>query len=263
MLFFGIVLLIAAVICFFFARSQSNKLADLNATDTYTSQMLRDLHKKVVETLGGEALAEPCEIEGQVSCDNPLVAPISGKSCVAYRFSLTREYSEVVHDTDSEGRKRTRTQTGSETIKSEDKQTNFWINDNSGKVLVRPNDADIEYQSGENMLLPSPDQATILHFDQFEFAAPASNKGARRTTGYRAQEELFTADGHAYILGCVIDNNGKPMIAYHDKKLKRFIISRQTERELAKSAAGWSRNLYYGAAGSAVAGIIFTVMGLL
>lgn len=263
MVFFGIVLLIAAVICFFFARSQSNKLADLNATDTYTTQMLHDLHKKVVETLGAEALAEPCEIEGQVSCDNPLVAPISGQTCIAYRFSLTREYSEVVHDTDSEGRKRTRTQTGSETIKSEEECAYFWINDNLGKVWVDPTDAEIEYEAGENILLPSPDKASILHFGDFEFAAPASNKGARRTTGYRAQEELFTDDGRAYILGCVTDDEGEPTIAYNEKKLKRMIISRKTERELANSAAGWSRNLYYGAAGSAVAGIIFTIWGLL
>jgi hypothetical protein len=40
------------------------------------------------------------------------------------------------------------------------------------------------------------------------------------------------------------------------------MVSRRTERELAQSAASWSRNLYYIAAGSGVAGLLLLVIGL-
>ncbi|HET9222745.1 MAG TPA: hypothetical protein VFO07_09585, partial [Roseiflexaceae bacterium] len=64
MLVGGILLLIVAVVCFFIARSQAGKLQAMNAADTYTAQMLSELHGRVTASLGAEALAQPCEVEG-------------------------------------------------------------------------------------------------------------------------------------------------------------------------------------------------------
>jgi hypothetical protein len=40
------------------------------------------------------------------------------------------------------------------------------------------------------------------------------------------------------------------------------MISRRSERELAQSAASWSRNLYYAAAGSGAIGLLLIVLGV-
>src|SRR5947207_1197222 len=54
----GIILLIIAAVCFFFARSQAGKLQAMNAADTYTAQLLKDIHGQVTGSLGAEALAQ-------------------------------------------------------------------------------------------------------------------------------------------------------------------------------------------------------------
>src|SRR5437016_4963071 len=102
MLIAGVILIVVAVICFFIARSQANKLAAMNAADTYTAQLLQELHGKVTSSLGAESFAEACEVEGVIECEQPLVAPLSNTPCVAYVRTRIREYEEEVTSTDSE-----------------------------------------------------------------------------------------------------------------------------------------------------------------
>ena len=93
----GIILLIIAAVCFFFARSQAGKLQAMNAADTYTAQLLKDIHGQVTGSLGAEALAQQCELEGMIECDTPLTAPLSATACVAYTRTVTREYEEQLY----------------------------------------------------------------------------------------------------------------------------------------------------------------------
>lgn len=157
MLIGGIILLSIAVICYFIARSQAKKLDAMNSADTFTSRMLADLHEKVVSSLGREALAETCDIEGIIECDAPLKAPLSGTPCVAYTMTVQREYEEKVTDTDSEGRKTTRMQRGSETMETNENKVDFWIRDDTGRVLVHPEQAElIWYKPKSSIRRPPP-----------------------------------------------------------------------------------------------------------
>ena len=66
-----------------------------------------------------------------------------------------------------------------------------------------------------------------------------------------------------YILGCVVDGQGQPMIARSPKDHRqKFIISRRSERELAASAASAARNWYYGAGGAGALGLVLLVIGI-
>src|SRR5687768_70213 len=104
MLIGGIILLVIAGICYFFARSNAGRLHAMNAADTYSAQMLQELHGRISGALGADALAETCEVEGVIECDQPLKAPYSGTPCVAFSRSLVREYEEDVTSTDSNGK---------------------------------------------------------------------------------------------------------------------------------------------------------------
>jgi len=143
MIFGGIILLIVAVICFFWGRSQARELQAMNAADTYTAQMINDLHSRVAAALGGDALAQVCDIEGVVECDTPLLGPLSGTPCVAYTYSVTREYEEDVTSTDSQGKTESRTERRSETLQSDERRVNFWLRDATGRALVAPETADL------------------------------------------------------------------------------------------------------------------------
>ncbi|HEX5689453.1 MAG TPA: E3 ubiquitin ligase family protein [Roseiflexaceae bacterium] len=246
MIFGGIVLLIVAVICFFWARSQAGELHAMNAADTYTAQMASDLHGRVAAALGTDALAQVCDIEGVIECDAPLSAPLSGTACVAYTYSVTREYEEDVTATDAQGKTETRTERRSESLQSDSRQVNFWLRDATGRTLVIPESADLDLVSTGNRFDP----------------APAPGTGRTRTLGQRVAENALPVGSKVYVLGCVIDHEGQPAIARSPRDAKaRFMISRKSERELTQSAAAWARGLRYVAAGSGAIGLLLLAIG--
>lgn len=244
----GILLLIIAVACYFIARSQSGKLQAMNATDTYTAQELHDLYTQITSSLGVDALAQPAEVEGIIECDEPLITSLSRTACVAYTRSVTREYEEDVTETDQQGKTTTRTQRGSETIESEERHTHFWVRDATGRTLIDPEAADLDLVETSN------------HFDP----AASPGRGRTRTLGQRLVEQALPVGTRVYVLGCAVDQQGQPVIARNPRDSKaRFLISRKTERELAQSAASWSRNLRYTAYGSGALGVVLLVIGLI
>lgn len=263
----GIVLLIIAVICFFSARSQANKLHAMNAAETYTSRMLTELHTNVVSTLGREALAETCDIEGVIECDTPLGAPLSGTPCVAYTMKVEREYEERVSDTDSAGKQTTRVQRGSETVESNENKVDFWIRDDTGRVLVHPEQAELDLVKTKEQFQAATSHGVgqTLDFGLFSFTLPAPHfTTGRQTLGYRVTEEILETGIRVYVLGCASDYNGVPAITFNArKKDQRFMVSRRTERELANSAAKTARTLYFAAAGTGMLGVLLVVLGLL
>ncbi|MEO7911659.1 MAG: GIDE domain-containing protein [Roseiflexaceae bacterium] len=247
MIFFGIILLLVAVGCWFAARSQAGRLRAFNAADTFTAQMLTDLYNRVVPTLGGEALAQPCEVAGTIEADTLLAGPLSNSACVAYTYTVTREYEEDVTTTDEHGKTKTETAQRSETASNDERRTRFYVRDATGRVLIDPTDAEIDLvDSGTRF---DPTQGTTLT--------------RTRTLGHRHQEQSLAVGTQVYILGCVVDGQNQPMIARSPKDHKqKFIISRRSERELAGAAASAARYWYYGASGAGALGIVLLVIGI-
>lgn len=248
MIFFGIVLLIVAIVCFFVARGQSSKLRAMNAADTFTAQMLRDLHGRVVASVGADALAQPCEVAGAIESDAPLSAPVSGMACVAYVHTVTREYEEDVTNTDSNGKTTRETVRRSETVETNERRAPFFVRDATGRSLVNPDEADLDMVEAGN---------------RFDAAQPKPGERTR-TLGFRHAVQALPVGAQVYVLGCAVDSGGQPAIARgpRDRKQK-FIISRRSERELAGSAASWSRWLYFATVGSGAVGAGLLLLGLL
>jgi hypothetical protein len=76
MVFFSIVLIVIAIGCFFGARSQVGQLRAMSAADTFTAQMLQELYQRVVPSLGGEALAQACEVAGTIEAGRVTAAGV-------------------------------------------------------------------------------------------------------------------------------------------------------------------------------------------
>jgi hypothetical protein len=248
MVFGGIILLIIAVICFFVARSNASSLDAMNAAETYTAQLLGEVHRKVSGSLGASALAQVCEIEGVIECTAPLAGPISKQPCVAYTYTQSREYEERVTSTDSAGKRETSVQRRSEQLKSEDRRTPFFVRDATGLTLVMPEGAELDLvESGKR-------------FDEVQ--QPWT--GLTHTLGQSHIEQSLAPGTRVYVLGCAVDHDGIPALARHPSAGKqRFLISRKSERELAGSAATWARGMYIAAAGCGALGLILTAWGLL
>ncbi len=244
----GIILIILAAIFFFVARSNASSLSAMNAADTYTAQLLGEVYRKVTGSLGADALAQVCEVEGSIECESPLKGPVSKQPCVAYAYTQSREYEERVTSTDANSKRETRVERRSEQLKSEDRRTSFYVRDATGRTLVLPEGAELDLaESGSR-------------FDEVQQAWT----GATRTLGQRHSESSLAPGTRVYVLGCAVDHQGAPAIARHPTKDgQRFLVSRRSERELAGSAAAWARGLYIAAAAAGAIGLILLVIGMI
>lgn len=227
---FGVLSLIGAGVTFFMGRGEKAKSTAMAVADTHTAQELNEIHSRVVGTLDADALAEQCEITGVIECDTPLTAPLSKKTCVAYNHTISREYEEEVTETDSDGKRKTSTRRGSETVESNNRRVKFWVRDSSGQTLVDPEGAAIDLRnSGERFETADDDER---------------GSKRRRTLGYRTTESILSVGSPVYVLGCAVDFQGQPMMSHHPRdKTQKFIISWKSEQELVGAAESGSRNL--------------------
>ncbi|HEU5086684.1 MAG TPA: E3 ubiquitin ligase family protein [Roseiflexaceae bacterium] len=242
---FGIILLVVGGLLFMVSRNEKSKLAAMTAADTYTTQMLADLHQRVTAGVGADALAQPVEVAGTIECDTPLTGPVSGKPCVAYTYTVSREYEEDVTEKNDEGKTVTTTKKSSETEKHESQRVPFYIRDDAGRVLLLPDGAELDMLSaGER------------------FDHPASSGGRVRTLGWRHTEKALPVGTRVFVLGTAVDHQGAPAIAKNPKG-GQFIVSRKTEQELASDTQGSAKGFNIAAIVSAAIGLVLVVVGLI
>ena len=90
------------------------------------------------------------ELKGTVQCEQPLVSYLAGSSCVYYSYAVEERWSRLVTEQESDGRGGTRTVTQREsgwtTVASATESTPFYVQDDTGSILVRPEGARTEAQ---------------------------------------------------------------------------------------------------------------------
>ena len=88
------------------------------------------------------------ELKGAAEAEAPLTAYLSGQRCVYYRYQVDEHWSRTVTETytDSKGQRQTRTrhESGWTTVASSGEMTDFYLQDDTGALLVRPAGAKIE-----------------------------------------------------------------------------------------------------------------------
>jgi hypothetical protein len=88
------------------------------------------------------------ELKGTAQCERPLVSFLAATKCVYYSYEIQERWSRLVTETESDGRGGTRTVTRRErgwtTIDSQTESTPFYLQDDTGSLLVCPAGARIE-----------------------------------------------------------------------------------------------------------------------
>jgi hypothetical protein len=89
------------------------------------------------------------ELDGVCVLEKPLIAYVSERPCVAYRWSVAEHWSRMVTETytDDKGRTRTRQvrRTGWDTVDEGEEESGFYLRDETGYVWVNPEGAQYEY----------------------------------------------------------------------------------------------------------------------
>lgn len=253
-----------AVLFFFLGRGQGRKAYDMQTTETSSAADLDRLASDIAKEIGAGSLAQAAELKGAIECDAPLAAEMSGTECVWYRSVVTREYEEPYTERDSDGKTRSGTRRGSETVSSNERRISFRVRDASGACEVDPEGAAMD---GERILsrFERGDQGPSLSFGGLTVRLGGIGPG-RRTIGYRLEEWAVPTGRTVYVLGEARDDGGRLRVAKPSAKGGRFLVSLKTEEELVRAAKSGSTILTVLAglfAAAAVAVLVLVLTGVI
>ncbi len=230
----GISLLTGLILFFVFQRTKK-LLEEMWAVDTYTAKDLCRLVKHEFDAT--------VEVEGTVSCDNPVISLAAKVPCCYARTTVARQVrkTRMVRESDSDGKSYSREETTYEwTVDlSETSSAIFKVHDKSGYTLVDPAKARIDLET-------VCDEQVSYREPWFEGSVGHSDTGL-----YKIQESAFLPKGFVYVLGRATDTEeGVAMIrspekGYMDPKKKFFMISRKSEKELTLSRQKKARWLFW------------------
>jgi len=192
------------------------------------------------------------EVKGTAEAERPLVSYLAAQPCVHYSWSVNEHWSRLVTETytDSKGKTqtRTRTESGTTTVASGGEQTPFYLKDDLGVVLVRPQGAQLE-------------PATIFHrtcgrSDPLYYAKGPARAVADSDHRRDFVETAIVLHAPLYIMGQAREREDVVAAEIaHDPKCPLFLISCRTEKQI-------SRGLGAGYWVGAIAGLVLAVGGV-
>ncbi len=172
------------------------------------------------------------EVKGTAETDHPLTSYLAACQCVHYSWTVQEHWQRTVTYTDSKGNTRTRTESGWATVASGGEMMPFYLKDDLGAILVRPEGAEIEPQTVFSQ--------TCSRFDPLYYGkGPAM--GVPNSTGRRLfTEKAIPIHAPLYVMGQSRERQDvvAPEIA-HDKAAPMFLISTRSEEQVS-SGMRWA-----------------------
>ncbi len=227
-------------------RKAQDKLLEIKSTQTSTAKDLTDMCRTISEELGTKGgFKQQSEVKGFVKCDQPLTSELAKQPCVYYAMTVEERYEETYMEKDAQGTMQRKTRTGATTVASNSQRVHFQIEDETGRITVNPNNANIDPIQVISKYEPYANRNSIS-FGAFTFQVP-SRSGDRHILGYQFTESLIPLNRRAFVLGEASDGSGELMIQAPSEKGKPFIITLKSEEELTKATESSIAMLFYGA----------------
>lgn len=263
MLVLGIIVCVVGAFLIFNYFNQKKRLEAISGVETSTAALLHEICQGVASEIGKGSFEQMAEVKGTIQCDQPLESEIEKQPCAYYSMTVTRKWEEEYYEKDKEtGETVKKTRQGSDIVSSNTRSVPFKVKDDTGTLLVDPNDARIEGEQIVDRFEPQEGSASggTISFGSFSFSfgEQESDEG-RRTLGYHFSETILPLNRKAYVLGSASDLSGELMIQKPREK-GQFLISLKSEEELmasSKSGMQWS---LYGAIACFVIGVILIIL---
>jgi hypothetical protein len=175
------------------------------------------------------------ELKGTAEIPTPLTAFLSGQRCVHYAYRIDEHWSRTVTETykDDKGETQTRTkhESGWKTVDQGGQTEDFYLQDDTGTILVRPAGAKLE---SNGFFDETCDRSNPLYYSKGPAHAVADSDHRRRfvETGITLHAPLYLV-GQARERADVV----APEIAA-DKEAPMFLISTRSE-EKVRAGLGW------------------------
>jgi hypothetical protein len=233
LLVIGVTLAVITAIFIWFWRSKRNDAALMQATQTTPA--------------GNVAKLPPgtqVEVKGTLRCADPVMGHLSQSPCAHFVASVQREYTYYKFENGKRRRVR-----GSETVESASACSAFEVVDESGAVLIHPEEATVE------------GVAAVQRYEPYKggegesFAAAAVNALTRneQTHGFRYSESHLPLGAAVYVLG-VTDEGA---VGAKPQQGQRFVISTKSEEARAAELASGAKLMLGLAIGSFLLALLF------
>jgi len=177
------------------------------------------------------------ELKGTAECESPRRSFLAESLCVHYAYSVDEHWSRTVTETytDKNGRSQTRTrlESGWKTVDSGGDVVDFYVRDETGAVIVRPNGAKIEPLTLFNQTVSRGDP---LYYGKGPSLVVANSDHRRRFV-----ERGLPLHTPLYVVGRARERDD--VVAAEiaaDKEAEIFLISTRTEEKVQSGYAVWS-----------------------
>ncbi len=177
------------------------------------------------------------EVKGTAECARPLTSYLAEQPCVGYQWSVEEHWSRVVIETytDAKGRLQTRTrhESGWTTVADGGQMIPFYLQDDCGVVLIRPQGARLE---PTDMFDETCGPGDPLYYGKGPAPAIANSDHRRRFC-----ERGIPQHATLYVLGQAKEREDvvAPEIA-HDPNAPMFLISTRSEQQVG-SGMKWGQ----------------------
>lgn len=259
----GIVLLIVSVIFYWEWQKTIKKVQALKDTETSSVAQLSEMSRAIATELGTiGAFKEQVEVKGIIHSANPIIAELSQHPCVYAKMQVIEKYEETYYQTDEKGNRQKITRQGSTILASNVLQINFQLDDDTGKIQINPNDAEIEAIEVVNRYELAPNHQSSLSFGEFHLDIPLHNSGDKRVLGYQYNEWILPVESKIYVLGEISDSDGHLVIHQPLDKNNRFLITHKSKEEFLQNKISQMVNQKTVMMTCGIIGIICTIIGL-
>ncbi|MBB1242640.1 hypothetical protein GL263_03500 [Streptomyces durbertensis] len=258
MVFIGVLALVFAVLFGILAHLTNKRIGRLERTETLTVAELSAMRQAAAEAAGPGHFRYPCEVVGIALPDQRglLKSQLQEVDCVWHRHKITRKYEEIRRD--SNGNRRRTTQ--HETVSALTSDTGFLVEDDSGRIAIRPEGAEtigadktldnfVQHQGrGEGGLSIGPITLTTRQGDG--------------TLGFKHEEWVLRQGTRLFVHGEATDVRGHLEIA-RPSEGGTYIVSAKSEEELLRRDTRQLTLWFVGSGLCGLAGVVLLLVALL
>ena len=184
----------------------------------------------IAQEMGAGSFREMVKVRGKLVCESPLLAELSHVPCVSYRFSVTREYEEVLWESSSKGTGR-RLRRRSEEVASNEATTTFWLDDGTARILVLPEHAKIDRIKTHSSFQPVLGSGAALQLGSFRLNVGTHPGG---TLGYRYEEFSLPLDQEVTVLAEAGDVGGQLALRRPEAQGAPFLVTTESVHDLVR-----------------------------
>jgi len=180
------------------------------------------------------------ELKGTAQCEQPLTSYLAAAPCIYFSYAIEERWSRLVTTTESDGRggsrEVTRRETGWTQVDGRIESTPFYLQDDTGTVLVRPAGARIEALAVFDRQCSAWDP---LYYGKGPAGGVIDSDGVRRFT-----ESVIPVQAPMFVVGQARERTDivAPEIAA-DPNASEFLVSTRSEEEVS-GGLGWQIVLF-------------------